>query len=75
MRVEMQVKQAAVLRTNWEGKPCEHPKLVVEYNQTQLTGDLVCIQCGATFPHEDAASFRRQERGVTSETEKPQVRE
>lgn len=58
----MQVQQAAKLRTEWGGKPCDHPKLVAEYDQVRLTGDLVCIQCGATFAHADADSFRRQER-------------
>lgn len=60
----MQVQQAAKLRTQWGGKPCDHPKLVAEYDQTRLTGDLVCVQCGATFAHAEADSFRRQERGL-----------
>jgi hypothetical protein len=64
----MQVQQAAKLRSDWGGKPCDHPKLVAEYeqapehNQARLTGDVVCVQCGATFAHAEADSFRRQER-------------
>ena len=64
----MQVREAAALRTAWEGKPCEHPKLVIEYDQVRLTGDRVCVQCGATFAHDDADSFRRQEREMTSQS-------
>ena len=65
----MQVQQAAKLRAQWGGKPCDHPKLVAEYDNaqaddpTRLTGDLVCVQCGATFAHSESESFRRQERG------------
>ena len=58
----MQVKEAAAKRIAWEGKPCDHLKLVAEYDQNRLTGDMVCIQCGATFPHAEADNFRRQER-------------
>ena len=65
----MQVREAAALRTIWEGKPCTHPKLVMEYDQARLTGDRVCVQCGATFAHDDADSFRRQEREMTSQAE------
>ena len=58
----MQVNEAARRRATWEGKPCEHPKLVAEYDQARLTGDMVCVQCGKTFAHGEADSFRRQER-------------
>jgi hypothetical protein len=58
----MQVREAAAKRIAWEGKPCEHSKLVAEYDQHRLTGDMVCVQCGKTFPHDEADSFRRQER-------------
>lgn len=67
----MQAQQAARLRIEWGGKPCDHPKkpcdhpkLVAEYDQARLTGDLVCVRCGATFAHAEADSFRRQERGL-----------
>lgn len=59
----MQVQLAAKLRAEWGGKSCDHPRLVAEYDQARLTGDLVCVQCGATFAHSEADSFRRQERG------------
>ena len=68
----MQVREAAALRIAWEGKPCPHPKLVMEYDQARLTGDRVCVQCGATFAHDDADSFRRQEREMTSQAEAPE---
>ncbi len=61
--LQMQVQEAAARRVAWEGKHCEHTKLVAEYDNARLTGDLVCVQCGKTFPHSESDSFRRQERG------------
>jgi hypothetical protein len=46
----MHVNDAAQLRVMWGGKPCDHPGHDDEKDAEFLTGNIVCTQCGWSFP-------------------------
>lgn len=56
MATTISVTNAAKLREQWGGKPCDHPKeLLVEYidNFQSTTGEYVCPICGEFFTKEE----------------------
>lgn len=51
----MQKKRADILKREWGGRPCAHPKLAKEYDMGERTGSYVCTQCGTVLSFREKA--------------------